>query len=255
MCGVARDTVSSLLKNLGAHCKNHHDRAVINVKAKRIQADEIWSFNFCKEKNVAPEEKGMGKGDCWTWVAMDPDSKLVVSYKVGARSKENANARMHDLADRLAGRVQLTTDAFNVYLPAVEDAFGWNGTDYAQLVKVFSSVPATSARYSPARLVRIDKEPIMGHPQESKVSTSHVERQNLTMRMQMRRFTRLTNAFSKKVEFHLYAVALHYAHYNWCRVHTTLSRDAGKPTTLAMAAGLTGRVWSISDLLTLLQGK
>lgn len=256
LCGVARETVSSLLKNLGAHAKNHHDRFVVNVRAKRIQADEIWSFNYCKEKNVAPEEKGQGKGDVWTWVAIDPDSKLVVSYKVGSRDGDVALAFMHDLADRLMNRVQLTTDALHAYLEAVESAFGAD-VDFARIIKVFRNTSGSNTvdrRYSPGTLVRTEKEVVMGSPDLAKASTSINERQNLTMRMVMRRFTRLTNGFSKKVEYHLYAVALHYAFYNWCRPHTTLTKGMGKPTTPAMAAGLTDRVWTIYDLLDLLQG-
>lgn len=253
MPGVARQTVANLLRDVGSHCKNHHDRFVMDVKAERIQADEIWSFCAKKEKNALPFEKARGEGDCWTWVAMDPDSKPVVSYKVGSRSGGVARAFMLDLADRLANRVQLTTDALNQYLGAVEEAFGWNGVDYGRLIKIFGATTAAAGRYSPARLVRTEKETIMENPDYSELSTSHVERQNLTMRMQMRRFTRLTNAFSKKVEFHLYAVALHYTYYNYVRPHGTLSEEQGKPTTPAMAAGLSERVWSFADILNLLQ--
>lgn len=253
ICGVDRETVSTLLKNVGAHCKNHHDRMVMNVKAERIQADEIWSFCAKKEKNANDFEKARGEGDCWTWVAIDPDSKLVVSYKVGSRSGGVAHEFMYDLADRLANRVQLTTDALNQYLGAVEDAFGWNGVDYGRLIKIFGASTVALGKYSPARLVRTEKETIMGNPDYDLLSTSHVERQNLTMRMQMRRFTRLTNAFSKKVEYHLYAVALHYTYYNYIRPHITLSKDAGKPTTPAMAAGLADKPWSFADVLDLLQ--
>lgn len=253
MTGVARQTVANLLRDVGAHCKNHHDRMVMNVKAERIQADEIWSFCAKKEKNADAAEKARGEGDCWTWVAIDPDSKLVVSYRVGSRDGGVAHAFMYDLADRLANRVQLTTDALGQYLSAVEDAFGWNGVDYGRLIKIFGATTVAAGRYSPAKLVRTEKERIMGDPEFDLVSTSHVERQNLTMRMQMRRFTRLTNGFSKKVEYHLYAVALHYTYYNYVRPHGTLSKDAGKPTTPAMAAGLADRVWSFADILNLLQ--
>jgi IS1 family transposase len=225
MTGVARQTVANLLRDVGSHCKNHHDRMVMNVKAERIQADEIWSFCAKKEKNANADEKARGEGDCWTWVAIDPDSKLVVSYKVGSRSGGVAHAFMCDLADRLANRVQLTTDALNQYLGAVEDAFGWNGVDYGRLIKIFGASTVALGRYSPAKLVRTEKETIMGNPDYDLLSTSHVERQNLTMRMQMRRFTRRTNGFSKKVEFHLYAVALHYTYYNYVRPHGTLSKE------------------------------
>ncbi|HEU4988643.1 MAG TPA: IS1 family transposase [Gemmatimonadaceae bacterium] len=254
LCGVSRNTVASLLKIVGAHCKNHHDRFVVNVNASRIQADEIWSFVGSKEKNTTPERKAKGDGDCWTWVALDPDSKLVVSYRVGTRDGSVAYAFMQDLADRLTNRVQLTTDALNQYLGAVESAFGWNGVDYARLIKIFGASTVALGKYSPAKLVRTEKHWVMGTPDAAHVSTSLVERQNMTMRMQMRRFTRLTNAFSKKVEFHLYAVALHYTYYNYCRPHTTLNRSHGRPTTPAMAAGLAEKPWSIDDLLNLLHG-
>ena len=256
LTGVARNTVSDLLKNLGAHCKNHHDRFVRDVSAKRVQMDEIWSFAKKKEGRVRPEERGTGVGDCWTWVAIDSDSKLVISYRVGSRDPQTGYAFVQDLADRLTSRCQLTSDGLMIYSGAVEKAFGWNGTDYAQLVKIFGtdSGPESGRRYSPAVCIGTEKHWIMGRPDMDYVSTSHAERQNLTMRMQMRRFTRLTNAFSKKVEFHLYAVSLHYMHYNFCRVHMTLSKQFGIPTTPAMAAGLTDHVWSIPELLKLLHG-
>ena len=251
MTGVARQTVANLLRDVGAHCKNHHDRMVVNVKAERIQADEIWSFCAKKEKNANAIEKARGEGDCWTWVAIDPDSKLVVSYRVGTRAAGVARLFMLDLADRLANRVQLTTDALAQYLEAVEEAFGAD-VDYGRLIKIFGSSSVPVGHYSPARLVRTEKEKITGNPDFDLVSTSHVERQNLTMRMQMRRFTRLTNGFSKKVEYHLYAVALHYTYYNYVRPHGTLSKDAGKPTTPAMAAGLSEKPWTFADILNLL---
>jgi IS1 family transposase len=255
--GTAKGTVLSFLRVIGAHCKNHHDRFVRGVEAKRVQADEIWSFCGSKEKNTKPEKKAEGNGDCWTWSALDQDSKLIVSYRVGARDFETAHAFIEDLADRLANRVQLTTDGLHLYLTAVEDAFGWAGVDYAMLVKAYGSAPDNEGnrRYSPAVCLGAQKKAIMGRPDEADVCTSHVERQNLTMRMQMRRFTRLTNAFSKKVEFHLYAVALHFMWYNYCRPHQTLTRaHRGIHTTPAMAAGLATRVWTEYDVLNLLQG-
>lgn len=256
MTGVARETVASLLKNLGAHCKNYHDRFVMDVKCEQIQADEIWSFCAKKEKNASRDDKAKGEGDCWTWVAIDPDSKLVVSYRVGSRDGQNALAFMYDLSDRLANRVQLTTDALHAYVDAVDAAFGAD-IDYARIVKVFRASQwgkSATGRYSPADLVRVEKERMWGNPDLDKASTSHNERQNLTMRMQMRRFTRLTNGFSKKVEYHLYAVSLHYMFYNYCRPHSSLSYK-GNSVTPAMAAGLSTSVWTIFDLLDLLQGK
>ena len=206
---------------------------------------------------MAPWERGQGRGDVWTWTALDQDSKLAVAYRIGNRDAENASAFVEDLEDRLASRIQLTTDGLSLYLTAVEDAFGWARVDYAMLVKMYGSSPDAEAnrRYSPAVCIGAEKRYIMGQPEEADVCTSHVERQNLTMRMQMRRFTRLTNAFSKKVEFHLYAVALHFTHYNFCRPHQTLTRkNRGIHTTPAMAAGLADRVWTVFDILKLLHG-
>jgi IS1 family transposase len=258
MTGAAKGTVLSLLKIVGAHCKNHHDRFVRGIEAKRVQCDEIWSFVGCKQRNVPLEDQSNPeRGDVWTWTAIDQDSKLAVAYRVGQRDAWTAHQFVHDLQDRLANRVQLTTDGLNHYLTAVEDAFGWGRVDYAMLVKQYGTSPDVEAnrRYSPAICLGAEKYPIMGRPNEADVCTSHVERQNLTMRMQMRRFTRLTNGFSKKVEYHLYAVALHFMHYNYCRPHATLTKaNRGIHTTPAMAAGLTDRVWTVYDILNLLQG-
>jgi IS1 family transposase len=252
MTGVARATISALLRDLGAHCKNHHDRTVRGVAAKRVQADEIWAFCGKKQRRVTAQD--VGKGDAWTWAAMDQDAKLVIAYRVGPRSSEMGRAFMLDLADRLAGRVQLSTDGLSWYRRAVEEAFGWNGVDYAQLIKVFGVEPGPERAYSPPVCIGTEKLHVMGTPKFEDVCTSHVERQNLTIRMQTRRYTRLTNAFSKKMEYHLYATALHFSYYNYCRPHTTLSKAAGKPTTPAMAAGLADRPWGVGDLLDLLQG-
>jgi IS1 family transposase len=260
MTGAAKGTVMRLLKIVGAHRKNHHDRFVRDLDSKSIQADEIWSFAGCKEKNVKLEDKGRGeRGDVWTWTAIDADSKLIVAYRVGQRDGENADLFMQDVADRLSNRVRLTTDGLRIYLNAVEDAFGWNGVDYAQLFKIYGTTyeanGAAHRRYSPAVCLGATKERIMGKPDYSEVSTSYVERQNLTMRMGMRRFTRLTKAFSKKVEYHLYAVALHFTHYNYCRPHQTLTKaNRGIKTTPAMAAGLASKVWTVEDILKLLHG-
>jgi IS1 family transposase len=251
MTGTSKNTVSKLLRDLGAHCKNHHDRMVRGVSCKRVQCDEIWAFCGSKEKNTTPEKKAEGNGDVWTWTAICQDSKLIVSYLVGDRDAPTAREFVEDLAGRLANRIQLTTDGMRLYLTAVEKAFGWGKVDYAMLVKLYG--PGDSGRYSPAVCLGADKVPVMGSPNEADISTSHVERNNLTMRMQMCRFTRLTNAFSKKVECHLYAVALHFAFYNYCRPHMTLTKKrGGMHTTPAMAAGLTDRVWTVEDLLGLM---
>lgn len=256
MTGTSKNTVSRLLKIMGAHCKNYHDRFVRDVKAEHIQCDEIWSFVGCKERRVPEDEKGGERGDAWTWTALDRDSKMLLSYRVGGRTPEDAHAFTQDLADRLATRVQLTTDGLSLYLTAVENAFGWAKVDYAMLIKMYGQDQAEdSRRYSPAVCLGTEKKAIMGRPDLDQTSTSHVERHNLDMRMSMRRFTRLTNAFSKRIEFHLYAVALHTMHYNFCKPHGTLTKKAGGvKTTPAMAAGLADRPWSVDDLLELLHG-
>ena len=256
MTGTAKGTVLRLVEEIGDACYGLHDRTVRNIKAKQIQADEIWSFCHAKARNVPAALQGKpGIGDLWTWVALDADTKLAISYLVGERESGEATVFMRDLVSRLANRVQLTTDGFSGYLRAVEQAFGWNGVDYSMLVKQYGTGRGESfdRGYSPAVCTGAVKTWIMGEPVEAAVSTSHVERQNLTMRMQMRRFTRLTNAFSKKAENHAHAVALHFAHYNFCRPHQTLTRKAkGIHRTPAMAAGLTDHVWTVADLVALL---
>jgi IS1 family transposase len=246
--GVSLDTVTKLLVDAGRACEAFHDRTVRGVKARRVQCDEIWSFTYAKAKNVqtakaAPE----GAGDTWTWTALDADSKLIVGWLVGGRDADYAAAFMEDVAGRLASRVQLTTDAHKPYLQAVEGAFGAD-VDYAQLVKIYGASPdSAKGRYSPAECTGIRKTRVEGRPDPAHVSTSYVERQNLTMRMHMRRFTRLTNAFSKKVENHAYAVALHFTFYNFVRIHKTLR------VTPAMAAGLTDRLWDMRDIVALVE--
>jgi IS1 family transposase len=246
--GVARMTVEKLLRDLGAACVAHHDATVRNLTSKRIQCDEIWAFVGAKQKNV-PAQKMAEWGDIWTWTALDPDSKLMVSYLVGDRTPPMAFALMQDVASRLAGRVQLTTDGLYWYPHAVEKAFGI-GVDYAVLEKHYgggASGSATAAtRYSPARFSGATRAILRGRPDPSHISTSHVERQNLTMRMHMRRFTRLTNGFSKKIAMHEHAVALHFAYYNFCKIHQTLR------VTPAMEAGLSDHVWSVEELIGLL---
>jgi IS1 family transposase len=246
---VSINTVSGLLVDAGKACAEHHDLAVRNVTSKRIQADEIWSFCYAKQKNVAtakaaPEEAG----DVWTWTALDADSKLIVSYLIGGRDAGYAHEFMQDVAGRLANRVQLTTDGHRAYLDAVEGAFG-AGVDYAQLIKLYGDTPTPAGRYSPAECTGIKKTRIEGNPDKAHVSTSYVERQNLTMRMSMRRFTRLTNAFSKKAENHAHMVALYTTWYNFVRMHKTLKCSP------AMAAKLSPTLWSMEDVVALIDAR
>jgi IS1 family transposase len=242
---VARMTIEKLLRDLGAACAAHHDRAVRAVKSQRVQVDEIWSFVGAKQKNV-PEAKRNEWGDLWTWTALDADSKLMISYTVGPRSPRMAFALMQDLASRLAGPVQLTTDGLYWYPHAVDRAFGID-VDYAVLQKHYGAGgEAASGRYSPARFIGATRATVTGSPNPKHISTSHVERQNLTMRMSMRRFTRLTNGFSKKIEMHEHSVALHFAYYNFCKIHQTLR------VTPAMEAGLSDHVWNVEELVLLL---
>ncbi len=246
---VSKNTVNKLLIDAGKACAMYHDENVRNVKASVIQCDEIWSFTYAKQKNVktakaAPEDAG----DTWTWTAIDSDSKLIVSYMVGGRDSEYAIEFMDDLRARLSNRVQLTTDGHKAYLEAVEGAFGGD-VDYAQLIKMYGNTPGGKThekKYSPAECTGTKKRTVEGRPDKALISTSYVERQNLTMRMHMRRFTRLTNGFSKKVENHMHAVALHFMYYNFVRIHQTLK------VTPAMAAGLTDHLWDISDLVALI---
>ncbi len=245
MTGVHRTTVMNLLCDLGRACSDFQDKAFRNLSSKRIQCDEIWSFVYAKEKNCRTEHKAKGAGDIWTWVALDADTKLVPCWFIGQRHAGAAYHFMHDLKMRLANRVQLTTDGHGAYLYAVEDAFGAE-IDYAQLIKIYGAAPENETRYSPAQCMGTRRAVISGAPNHNHISTSYVERQNLTMRMSMRRFTRLTNAFSKKVENLEHAVALHYMHYNFCRIHQTLR------VTPAMEAGISDHVWSLDEVIALL---
>lgn len=246
MTNVSKPTILKLLTDIGAVCADHQDRTLRGLRCRRIQADEIWQFCYAKAKNVPADKRGtFGYGDVWTWVALDADTKLVPSWRVGPRDLGTAYDFMHDLADRIVNRVQLTTDGFKVYLEAVESAF-YEGIDYAMLQKIYGSDPNAEKRYSPAKIVSMSLEVIKGTPNPKHISTSFVERQNLTMRMSIRRFTRLSNAFSKKVENHAAAVALHFMHYNFARVHQSLR------VTPAMAAGVSDHAWNIEEIVGLL---
>ena len=245
MTGAAKNTVVKLLADIGCACAGYHKRAVRNLKVRRLQADEIWCFVGAKAKNVSAEKKLEGWGDVWTWVGIDADTKLVVSYLVGGRDGGWAKDFMEDCASRIRNRVQITTDGHRAYLDAVENAFGAD-IDYAMLQKIYGAPSENDTRYSPATCIGCDMKVVSGDPDPKHVSASFVERQNLTMRMQMRRFTRLTNGFSKKVDNHRRSVALHYMYYNFCRVHQTLR------VTPAMEAGLTDHVWSLGELCALL---
>lgn len=246
LADVSINTVTKLLVDVGCACGQFHNEMVQNVTAQRIQCDEIWSFVYSKEKNI-PEGKEDHAGDIWTWTALDADSKLIVSWYVGERDAIAANDFMNDVADRLVNRVQLTTDGHRAYLMAVENAFG-NNIDYAMLQKLYGNdydANRTERKYSAAQCIGTETYIIKGSPEEKHISTSYVERQNLTMRMHMRRFTRLTNAFSKKIENHCYAIALHFVYYNFVKQHKTLR------VTPAMAAGITKRFMSIEDIVRL----
>lgn len=245
LADVSINTVTKLLVDAGNACADYQDRTLVNLKCKRIQVDEIWAFCYAKEKNVPAKKKGQfGFGDVWTWTAIDADTKLVPSFMVGNRDMQSARMFIDDLASRLATRVQLTSDGLKVYLEAIEGAFG-SEIDYAQLIKTYAA-SQEETRYSPAECIGCDVKPVMGNPDPVYISTSYVERQNLTMRMSIRRFTRLTNGFSKKVENHAYQVALHFMHYNFARIHKTLR------CTPAMEAGVSDHVWSIEEIAAII---
>jgi len=248
--GVARNTIDKLLVELGAACLDYQDRTLRNLPCKRIQVDECWAFCYAKAKNVTPEiaAKNPHAGDVWTWAAIDADTKLIPSWIIGPRDGVTARLFVSDLADRLTDRIQLTSDGLNAYLAAVEKAFRGD-VDYAMLVKIYGAVNDGEKRYSPAQCIGCEKHEVVGYPDPAHVSTSYIERANLTMRMGMRRFTRLTNAFSRKIENHSAAVALHMMYYNFSRIHQTLK------VTPAMAVGVTSKLWEIEDIIALLDDK
>lgn len=246
MVGVSTNTIDKLLVDAGLACAQHHDGAIRNVTVKRVQCDEIWSFVYAKAKNVAKAKAAPdAAGDVWTWTALDSDSKLIISYLIGGRNATYARAFMDDLEERVANRIQLSTDGHGAYYEAVGGAFG-SRVDYGQLVKIYGEGPKTEARYSPANCIGAIKKARIGHPKEQHISTSHVERSNLSMRMHMRRFTRLTNAHSKKFANHCHMVALYTTWYNFVRINSAVK------VSPAMAAKLSDRLWEMSDIVALI---
>lgn len=245
ICGVSINTVTKLLIDAGKACDDYQDRVMRGLTCERIQCDEIWSFCYSKEKNVPAGRKSvLGFGDLWTWAAIDADTKIVPTWYVGHRDAEHGNAFMADLAARLTNRIQLTTDGFRPYLEAVGLAF-LGEVDYAQLIKTYGTEEVGAGRYSPPICTGAKPAVVRGEPDHDHISTSVAEHQNLTMRMRMRRFTRLTNGFSKKLENHCHAIALHFMHYNFVRRHMTLRMSP------AMASGVDNRLWSLEDLVSL----
>ncbi|GBE43305.1 IS1 transposase [bacterium BMS3Bbin10] len=248
---VSINTVSKLLVEAGQACAAYHDEHVRNLNSERVQCDEIWSFCYAKARNVPTAKAAVeGAGDAWTWTALDADSKMIISYLVGGRDSESALEFMDDVASRLANRVQMTTDGHKTYLEAVEGAFGAD-VDYAQLVKMYGATPdSAKGRYSPAECTGIRKRRVVGNPAKEDVSTSYVERMNLTMRMSMRRFTRLTNAFSKKVDNHCHALSLYFVFYNFCRQHKSLGGISP-----AMAAGVSDTLHDMEWIVGLIDAR
>lgn len=254
LADVSINTVTKLLVDVGRACQAFHDETVHSLNTKVVECDEIWSFVGMKENHVPTEQKGTGIGDVWTWTAIDADSKLIVSYYVGSRDKQSAIEFMTDVKARLNGRVQLTTDGLTCYVDAVLKTFGRKHIDFAQIKKIYESdnprgakryLLSAERRYSPAKVTGTEISYVCGDPYKDKISTSYVERSNLTLRMHCRRYTRLTNAFSKKLENHCHALALHFVYYNFCKVHKTLR------VTPAMEARLTKDVMSIEDIVRL----
>ena len=250
MTGVSKGAILRLLESVGTACAEYQDRVIRNVSANRVQVDEIWSYVGAKAKNVKPEhfENGGYAGDVWTFVALDADTKLAISWLAGRRDAGYAADFLQDVASRLANRVQLTTDGHKMYLDAVPDAFG-EDVDFAQLVKVYGDSSEGQKRYSPALCLGTKRHEVIGDPDPKHISTSYIERQNLNMRMNNRRFTRLTNAFSKKLQNHIHSLALFHMHYNFVRVHQTLR------VTPAMESGLSSHVWSIQEVASLAEAQ
>jgi IS1 family transposase len=247
LTGASKNTVAKLLVAVGHAVTAYQDKALRNLKSERVQIDEIWSFIYCKNDNVKRAKSAPAEaGDVWTWTAIDADSKLLVSWYLGARDTDAAMHFLTDLRSRLANRIQLTSDGHRPYLQAVDSVFG-EDVDYAMLNKIYGADPQGQKRYSPAKCIGAEKRPITGNPDKKYISTSYAERANLTMRMHMRRFTRLTNAFSKKIENHAATIALHSMFYNFVRIHQTLK------VTPAMAAGVTDKLWEISDIVQVLE--
>jgi transposase-like protein len=247
MTGISKPTILKLVKDFGDVCQKFHDQYVFGLKTKRVQCDELWAFCHCKQGNIRPElQKAVGIGDVWTWSAIDADAKLMISWHVGERDTHAAHKFLQDVANRIDNRVQVTSDGFQSYVNSVCNAFN-DEVDYAQLIKVYGTgFNEGHARYSPPDCVATKKKTIIGNPDAKHVSTSYVERSNLTARMGMRRYTRLTNGFSKKFENHVAMTAIFYTYYNWCRIHQTLR------VTPAMASGLTTKLWEIDDLVALM---
>jgi IS1 family transposase len=244
MTGVNRETVGTLLLRMGDGCASLLDETMRDLPCQRLELDELWAFIGKKQRHVTTDDDSSRVGDMWTWVALDAETKLVPSFLVAKRDQASANAFVYDLASRLRYRVQVTTDGLRSYVEPMAGAFATTGVDYAQLIKSYEVEPAGSGRYSPPKVTGIDRIPVLGEPNEELVSTSYVERQNLTVRMGVRRYTRLTNAFSKKLESHCAATALHFAHYNFVRRHQTIR------TSPAMAAGVASTLWSTDDLVS-----
>jgi IS1 family transposase len=247
MTGASKNTIAKLLIELGIACLEYMDKTLVNLPCNLIQVDEIWSFVGAKQKNLTPANiEGGAMGDVWTWIAIDAETKLIPCFSVGARDAHTAQRFIADLAGRLANRVQLTSDGLRLYVKAVDRAFSGD-IDYAMLIKVYGGTSEGEKRYSPAECVGCERVRVMGGPDPRYISTSYIERQNLTVRMQNRRFTRLTNAFSKKLDNHIASLAIHYMHYNFVRIHQTLRM------TPAMAAGVTAHLWDVEDLVALIQ--
>lgn len=251
MTGAAKNTVVKLLAEIGMACAEYQAEHLRNLNSMIVQCDEIWSFVGCKDKHATAEKRAIGQGNAWTWTALDSDSKLIITWHLGGRSDTDAQDFMYDLADRLTKRIQLSTDGLGAYRNAVKLAFG-KDVDYGQIIKVFGQDVYEEKRYSPAVCTSCQTKAIIGDPMDSQISTSHVERSNLTIRMQNRRMTRLTNAFSKSIENHAHSLALTFMHYNFARPHQTLTKGAGFPTTPAMAAGVADHVWSMAEIVGLL---